>query len=127
MDIVAVATVAMDIIMQVDRLPGEDGFAVVQKTSLVDGGSGANVIVQASKMGGECGFIAKLGDDEIGDKFQHGLRREKVDFSCMRIKEGGTSLHTQIVGIPLVTLGSEGSTTVYKDKKVNSCQGDGSD
>lgn len=96
-DIVAVATVAMDIIMQVDNLPREDGFAVIESTSIVDGGSGANAIVQASKMGAKCGFIAKLGDDEIGKKFLEGLKREKVDSSRIQIMKDGTSLHTQIV------------------------------
>lgn len=97
MDIVAIATGAMDIIYQVDNLPKEDGFAVIQSTSFVDGGSGANAIVQAAKMGAQCGFIAKLGDDDIGKKFLEGLEREKVDTSRLRILKGGTSIHTLIV------------------------------
>lgn len=97
MDIVAVATAAMDIILQVDSIPREDGFAVIKNTSFVDGGSGANAIVQAAKMGAKCGFICKLGDDDIGEKFLDGMKREDVDTSRIRILPGGTSLHTQIV------------------------------
>ncbi|HHY59389.1 MAG TPA: carbohydrate kinase family protein [Clostridia bacterium] len=97
MDIVAVATVAMDIVLQVDRLPKEDGFAVVQSTTMVDGGSGANAIVQAARMGAKCGFIAKLGDDDLGRRFLAGLAREGVDTARVCIKKGGTSLHTQVV------------------------------
>lgn len=97
MDIVAVATVAMDIIYQVDKLPKEDGFAVILKTTMVDGGSGANAIVQAAKMGAKCGFIAKLGDDDIGMKFRKGLVRENIDTSRLQILKGGTSIHTLII------------------------------
>ena len=97
MDIVGLGTIAMDIILEVDALPKEDGFAFVNKTHSLDGGSGANVVVQASRFGAECGYVAQLGDDEVGLKIQQGLKKEKVDISAMVINKNGTTLHTQIV------------------------------
>lgn len=97
MNIVGLGSVAMDVILQVDSLPKEDGFALVKGKSYLDGGSAANVIVQASRLGAACGFIAQIGDDEIGNEIKTGLAKENVNTEHMVIKKGGTSLHTTIV------------------------------
>lgn len=97
MDIIGLGTIAMDMILQVNVLPKEDGFSLVKEKSFLDGGSGANVVVQASRLGAECGFIAQIGDDEIGCKIKEGLDKENVDISNMISKKSGTSLHTIIV------------------------------
>lgn len=97
MDIVGLGTVAMDIILEVDALPKEDGFAIVKNNHFLDGGSGTNAIVQSSRFGGKCGYITQIGDDEIGYKIIEGLKRENIDVSSIVIKESGTSLHTHIV------------------------------
>ncbi len=97
MDIVGLGTVAMDVLYEVDALPGEDGFAVVKNTTNLPGGSGTNVIVQASRLGASCGYIAEIGDDPIGMEITASLEGERVDTSQMIRKQGGTSLHTDIV------------------------------
>ncbi len=97
MDIVGLGTVAMDILLEVDSLPGEDGFAVIKKRSYLPGGSGTNVIVQAGRLGASTGFVARIGDDQIGDEIRSGLVSEGVDASGLVVKKGGTSLHTEIV------------------------------
>lgn len=97
MDIFGLGTVAMDVILQVDTLPKEDGFAVIKSKKYLDGGSATNVIVQAARLGLKCGFIAQVGDDEIGNAIKQGLEKENVDTSLMVTKRGGTSLHTTIV------------------------------
>ncbi|HEY3424501.1 MAG TPA: carbohydrate kinase family protein [Negativicutes bacterium] len=96
-DIVGLGTVAMDVILQVDSLPKEDGFALVKHKNYLDGGSATNVIVQASRLGVSCGFIAQISDDDIGIAIKKGLDQENVDTKFMSIKKSGTSLHTTIV------------------------------
>lgn len=95
--IIGIATYAMDIMLKVDSLPGEDGFAVISDTARLPGGSGTNVLVQASRLGAECGFIGKLGDDAVGSDIVRDLRNEKIDISGIVTKKNGTSLHTTIV------------------------------
>lgn len=97
MDIIGLGTVAMDVIIQVNSLPQEDGFALVKGKKYLEGGSASNVIVQASRLGAKCGFIAQVGDDEIGHAIKSGLDKENVDTSLMVIKERGTSLYTTII------------------------------
>ncbi|HBT17812.1 MAG TPA: carbohydrate kinase family protein, partial [Firmicutes bacterium] len=78
MDIIGLGTVAMDVIMQVDSLPKEDGFCLVNKQSYLEGGSATNVIVQASRLGAKCGFISQIGDDGVGKGIKNSLERENV-------------------------------------------------
>lgn len=97
MDIVGLGTVAMDVLLEVDSLPGEDGFAVIKRRSYLPGGSGTNVIVQAARLGAASGFVAQVGDDQLGSEIRASLASEGVDTSGLVVKRGGTSLHTEIV------------------------------
>lgn len=100
MDIVSVSTYAMDVMMNVTNLPGEDGFAVVTSNTYLPGGSGTNVMVQAARLGADCGFLALLGNDSIGDDIIKSLQSENIDTSRILRKKDSISLHTDIVVDP---------------------------
>ena len=46
----------------------------------VSGGSVANSIVGLSQLGNKVGFIGKISDDDFGNNYEKGLKKEKVDF-----------------------------------------------
>ena len=46
----------------------------------ISGGSVANSIVGLSQLGNKVGFIGKVNDDELGQKYEVGLKKEKVSF-----------------------------------------------
>ena len=46
----------------------------------VSGGSVANSIVGLSQLGNEVGFIGKVSDDELGQKYEDGMEKEKVKY-----------------------------------------------
>jgi sugar/nucleoside kinase (ribokinase family) len=46
----------------------------------VSGGSVANSIVGLSQLGNDVGFIGKINDDNLGEKYEEGLEKEKVNF-----------------------------------------------
>ena len=46
----------------------------------VSGGSVANSIVGLSQLGNDVGFIGKINDDELGQKYEHGLKKENVKY-----------------------------------------------
>lgn len=94
--IVGLGTVAVDIVVSVPHLPKPDGFALVTGQTRLDGGSGANVIVQASRLGAETGYIAQVGDDDIGMRITKSLGSEGVDTSRFVKKENGVSVYTYI-------------------------------
>ena len=57
----------------------------IEKT--VSGGSVANSIVGLSQLGNEVGFIGKVNDDDLGSKYEDGLKQEKVKYFYSKKKE----------------------------------------
>ena len=57
----------------------------IEKT--VSGGSVANSIVGLSQLGNEVGFIGKVNDDNLGSKYEDGLKQEKVKYFYSKKKE----------------------------------------
>jgi sugar/nucleoside kinase (ribokinase family) len=53
----------------------------------VSGGSVANSIVGLSQLGNEVGFIGKVNDDDLGQKYEQGLKKEKVEYFYKKKKE----------------------------------------
>jgi len=57
----------------------------IEKT--VSGGSVANSIVGISQLGDKSGFIGKVSDDEFGDQYEEGLKKENVEYFYSKKKE----------------------------------------
>jgi fructokinase len=57
----------------------------IEKT--VSGGSVANSIVGLSQLGNQVGFIGKISDDDLGDKYEEGLKKENVKYFYSKKKE----------------------------------------
>ncbi|MDC0653785.1 adenosine kinase [Candidatus Pelagibacter sp.] len=53
----------------------------------VSGGSVANSIVGLSQLGNKVGFIGKVNDDDFGQKYEDGLKKENVNFFYNKKKE----------------------------------------
>ena len=53
----------------------------------ISGGSVANSIVGLSQLGDKVGFIGKVSDDNLGNKYEEGLKKEKVQFFYLKKKE----------------------------------------
>ena len=57
----------------------------IEKT--ISGGSVANSIVGLSQLGDDVGFIGKVSDDELGSKYEEGLKSEKVQYFYTKKEE----------------------------------------
>ena len=57
----------------------------IEKT--VSGGSVANSIVGISQLGNKVGFIGKVSDDDLGSKYEDGLKKENVEYFYSKKKE----------------------------------------
>tara|TARA_B110000261_G_scaffold145240_1_gene168483 strand:- start:504 stop:1433 length:930 start_codon:yes stop_codon:yes gene_type:complete len=53
----------------------------------VSGGSVANSIVGLSQLGNDVGFIGKVNDDDLGQKYENGLKKENVKYFYTKKKE----------------------------------------
>jgi fructokinase len=57
----------------------------IEKT--VSGGSVANSIVGLSQLENKVGFIGKVNDDDLGAKYEEGLKKENVEYYYLKKKE----------------------------------------
>ena len=98
MKILGIGNAIVDVICKVDenfikennltkstmKLVDEAEFRKVLSTlkieETVSGGSVANSIVGLSQLDNKVGFIGKVSDDELGNKYEEGLKKENVDF-----------------------------------------------
>ena len=73
------------------KLVDEDEFQKLLSTlkieDTVSGGSIANSIVGLSQLGNKVGFIGKVNDDDLGQKYEDGLKKENVDYIYSKKKE----------------------------------------
>jgi len=53
----------------------------------VSGGSVANSIVGLSQLGNKVGFIGKVNEDDLGQKYEDGLKKENVEYFYTKKKE----------------------------------------
>ncbi len=96
-DICGLGTLAADVLMTVDKLPGADSFCMVQHTENQPGGSGTNTIVQAARLGSRCAYIGAIGEDSPGVTVKTSLEEEGVDTSHLYVRPGEVTTHTEIV------------------------------
>ena len=105
MKILGIGNAIVDVICQVDdqylinnqltkstmKLVNETEFQKLLSTlkieETVSGGSVANSIVGLSQLGNDVGFIGKVNNDDLGQKYEEGLTKEKVQYFYNKKKE----------------------------------------
>ena len=71
----------------VDKTEFEKLLSNLKIEETVSGGSVANSIVGLSQLGNKVGFIGKVSDDDLGNKYEEGLKKENVQFYYSKKKE----------------------------------------
>ena len=105
MKILGIGNAIVDVICKVNENFIEQNFLTKSTMKLVDenefqklllnlnieetisGGSVANSIVGLSQLGNEVGFIGKINNDELGAKYEDGLKKENVKYFYSKKKE----------------------------------------
>jgi sugar/nucleoside kinase (ribokinase family) len=71
----------------VDEIEFQKLLSTLKIENTVSGGSVANSIVGLSQLGNKVGFIGKVSDDNFGQKYEDGLKKENVSFYYSKKKE----------------------------------------
>jgi len=105
MNVIGIGNAIVDVICKVEenfltnnkltkstmKLVDENEFKILLSSlkieNTVSGGSVANSIVGLSQLGNEVGFIGKVNDDELGAKYEEGLKKENVKYFYRKKKE----------------------------------------
>ena len=64
----------------VDETEFKKLLSSLQIEETISGGSVANSIVGLSQLGNKVGFIGKINNDNLGEKYEEGLKKENVDY-----------------------------------------------
>ena len=70
-----------------DEIEFKKLFSNLKIEKTISGGSVANSIVGLSQLGNKVGFIGKISDDDLGKKYEIGLKKENVEFIYSKKKE----------------------------------------
>jgi sulfofructose kinase len=102
--VMCVGAAALDLVLDVERLPAEDGRTRANAAILAGGGPAATAAVAMSRLGARVSFVGSVGADDAGQLIRDGLARENVDVSNLRAVDGATS--TMSAGIVRSASGS---------------------
>ncbi len=64
----------------IDEIEFKNLISKVKIEETISGGSVANSIVGLSQLGNDVGFIGKVKDDDLGNKYEEGLKKENVSY-----------------------------------------------
>ena len=71
----------------VDETEFQKLLSTLKIEETISGGSVANSIVGLSQLGNDVGFIGKVNNDDLGQKYEEGLTKEKVQYFYNKKKE----------------------------------------
>ncbi len=71
----------------VDEIEFKKLLSSVKIEETISGGSVANSIVGLSQLKNKVGFLGKINDDDLGQKYENGLKKENVQFLYNKKKE----------------------------------------
>ncbi len=71
----------------IDEVEFKNLLSSLKIEGTISGGSVANSIVGLSQLGNQVGFIGKVSDDELGQKYEDGLKKEKVKYLYKKKQE----------------------------------------
>jgi ribokinase len=104
--IVVVGSVNLDLVCAGKRIPAPGETVPGDKFQTFFGGKGANQAVAAARLGYPVSMIAKVGDDDFGNRLRKGLRDVGVN-----VREVGTAPDTAS-GVALISVDGKGQNSI---------------
>ena len=104
--ILVVGSVNLDMVAFAERIPGPGETLTGTRFDTFFGGKGANQAVAAARLGYPVNMIAKVGDDEIGERLRRGLHEAGVNV------RGVTQATETSSGVALITTDNRGQNSI---------------
>ncbi|MEL9970469.1 MAG: ribokinase [Metallosphaera sp.] len=110
--ITVVGSYNVDMTFRVERFPvvGETVFA--QEVRVGHGGKGSNQAVSCARLGASVKFVAAIGNDVNGANALRFFREEKIDVSCVKVKNTFT-------GVAYILLNDKGEVMIVVNRGAN--------
>ncbi len=104
--ILVVGSVNLDMVASSERIPAPGETLIGNRFETFFGGKGANQAVGVARLGYPVSMIAKVGDDEIGERLRRGLHDAGVN------ARGITAAAQTSSGVALITTDSRGQNSI---------------
>ena len=104
--IVVVGSVNLDLVCTGKRIPAPGETVTGDRFQTFHGGKGANQAVAIGRLGYPVSMVAKVGDDEFGDRLRQGLKTAHVDVAAV-----GTAKRTAS-GVALISVDARGQNSI---------------
>lgn len=105
-DIVVVGSSNTDMIVQMERIPRPGETIIGGRFTTAPGGKGANQAVAAARAGGQVTFVAKVGEDVLGEQAVAGFTRDGIDVEFVFRDRAEPS------GVALIFVGADGENSI---------------
>ncbi|MFB2864762.1 ribokinase [Aeromonas sp. MdU4] len=111
--LVVLGSVNADHVLRVPHFPRPGETLTGHSYQVVPGGKGANQAVAAARLGAPVSFIARIGDDAIGQQMRQGFVQDGIDVSAVELDE---RLPT---GIAIIYVSDEGENSIGISAEAN--------
>lgn len=104
--IVVVGSVNLDLVCSVERIPRAGETISGSRFETFHGGKGANQAVAIARLGYPVSMVAKVGDDDFGQRLQQGLKTSGVNIKAVGVARWTSS------GIALISTDGQGQNSI---------------
>ncbi|WP_461602843.1 ribokinase [Aeromonas rivipollensis] len=111
--LVVLGSVNADHVLRVPHFPRPGETLTGHSYQVVPGGKGANQAVAAARLGAAVSFIARIGDDAIGQQMKTGFANDGIDVSAVELDD---KLPT---GIAIIYVSDEGENSIGLSTEAN--------
>ncbi|VXA79215.1 MULTISPECIES: ribokinase [Aeromonas] len=111
--LVVLGSVNADHVLRVPHFPRPGETLTGHSYQVVPGGKGANQAVAAARLGALVSFIARIGDDAIGQQMRQGFEQDGIDVSAVELDE------TLPTGIAIIYVSDEGENSIGISAEAN--------
>lgn len=104
--VVVVGSVNLDMVCSVERIPRPGEILSGSRFEMFHGGKGANQAVAIARLGHPVSMVAKVGDDEFGERLLRGLKTAGVNTKTVSIEQRTSS------GVALIFSDRQGQNSI---------------
>ena len=86
--VVVIGSVNMDLVVRAPHVPRPGETILGNSFATIPGGKGANQAVAAARLGADCRFVSRIGDDAFGQQLLAGMKMVGINCDQVGITEG---------------------------------------
>jgi len=104
--ILVVGSINMDLVVRSPHMPAPGETVLGSGFVTSPGGKGANQAVAVARLGGQCTFLGRIGQDEFGRQLKAGMEKEGID--CSKVLETPDAP----TGVAIIIVDSKGENSI---------------